>query len=324
MDEDDIHEIVDNNIFISDLWTARALHLKPKNEITHILSICSDFKSENDPRHKTISLDDSPYSDLLIRLPEACNFIENAVSAGGKVLVHCVEGISRSPTVVCAYLMKTRGISTEEALDLVSQRRVQVEPNPGFLRQLHVFEKCHYNPTEDNNVYREWKEEHQAETKQFLARMFELLPRACEGRIMSSQELPYDVALLEMLLSMHRISHIVALKPCEISVEEETGPRRLFIAEEVYNELLPRLPEIAAFLALSLEDHSSRILVHSFHATRICVAIGAYLIQSKGVESEEVSKLMEGLGDTTSRDVLNQFGARISSPRNIGVNAECS
>jgi len=50
-----------------------------------------------------IPVQDSEYEDLLIHLPNACLFIETALSHGGKVLVHCVMGISRSATVVCAY-----------------------------------------------------------------------------------------------------------------------------------------------------------------------------------------------------------------------------
>jgi membrane-associated phospholipid phosphatase len=50
-----------------------------------------------------IPVQDSEYEDLLIHLPNACLFIETALSRGGKVLVHCVMGISRSATVVCAY-----------------------------------------------------------------------------------------------------------------------------------------------------------------------------------------------------------------------------
>jgi hypothetical protein len=51
----------------------------------------------------TIPVDDSQYSDILIELPKACQFIEEAISEGGKVLVHCVMGISRSATIICAY-----------------------------------------------------------------------------------------------------------------------------------------------------------------------------------------------------------------------------
>jgi dual specificity phosphatase 12 len=70
--------------------------------VTHILSVCPDYPSTG-KCHLTIPVEDSEYEDLLIHLPKACQFIQDAVSGGGRVLVHCVMGVSRSTTVVAAY-----------------------------------------------------------------------------------------------------------------------------------------------------------------------------------------------------------------------------
>lgn len=70
--------------------------------ITHILSVCTEYSS-TDHNHLTIPVQDSEYEDLLIHLPRGCSFIQNALDQGGKVLVHCAMGVSRSPTIVCAY-----------------------------------------------------------------------------------------------------------------------------------------------------------------------------------------------------------------------------
>ena len=50
-----------------------------------------------------IAIDDVGHADLLIHLPSACQFIHQAVTAGGVVLVHCYQGLSRSAAVVTAY-----------------------------------------------------------------------------------------------------------------------------------------------------------------------------------------------------------------------------
>lgn len=51
----------------------------------------------------SIHVNDDPDENILIRLPEACQFIESALDSGGRIYVHCMMGISRSVTVVCAY-----------------------------------------------------------------------------------------------------------------------------------------------------------------------------------------------------------------------------
>jgi dual specificity phosphatase 12 len=50
-----------------------------------------------------IHVDDYDDENILIRLPEACQFLEEALDGGAKVYVHCMMGVSRSVTVVCAY-----------------------------------------------------------------------------------------------------------------------------------------------------------------------------------------------------------------------------
>ena len=69
-------------------------------------------------------------------MPEAVAFITEALSSGGKILVHCVAGISRSASCVIAYLMKSKQIGYEEALAMTKAKRFCVEPNDAFVRQL--------------------------------------------------------------------------------------------------------------------------------------------------------------------------------------------
>eukprot|EP00118_Oscarella_pearsei_P008055 m.40617 g.40617 ORF g.40617 m.40617 type:complete len:74 (+) comp32986_c0_seq3:663-884(+) len=45
-------------------------------------------------------------------------------------------GISRSTAIVCAYIMKAKEMSFDEALDLVKSHRPSAKPNEGFAKQL--------------------------------------------------------------------------------------------------------------------------------------------------------------------------------------------
>ena len=64
------------------------------------------------------------------------------MKSGGKVLVNCWQGASRSATIVLAYLVRCEGIHLPEALRLLRAKR-DVRPNDGFLVQLIEWEqKC--------------------------------------------------------------------------------------------------------------------------------------------------------------------------------------
>lgn len=57
------------------------------------------------------------------------------VSATGRVFVHCLMGVSRSATLVLAFLMIVEGLTLREAVAAVRPHR-DICPNPGFLQQL--------------------------------------------------------------------------------------------------------------------------------------------------------------------------------------------
>ena len=59
----------------------------------------------------------------------------------GKVLIHCQAGISRSPTIVIAYLMKVNKLTMNNAYNEVKDKRCIIGPNIIFLSQLYDFEK---------------------------------------------------------------------------------------------------------------------------------------------------------------------------------------
>ncbi len=52
-----------------------------------------------------------------------------------KVLVHCIHGVSRSSTLVLAYLMIHQNMIVEDAIDYITDVR-WIGPNMGFLNQL--------------------------------------------------------------------------------------------------------------------------------------------------------------------------------------------
>ncbi|XP_023264961.1 dual specificity protein phosphatase 26-like isoform X2 [Seriola lalandi dorsalis] len=80
--------------------------------------------------------DDSTHFDLDVYFQPAADFIHKALKTpDGKVLVHCIMGMSRSSTLVLAYLMIYRHLPLKQALKKLIQKRA-IYPNRNFLALL--------------------------------------------------------------------------------------------------------------------------------------------------------------------------------------------
>ena len=72
-------------------------------------------------------------------------FAEKARDCRKNVLVHCVGGVSRSSTIVIAYLMLKHGYSLNDAYDFVKAKKSNISPNFNFMQQLLDFERTRLN-----------------------------------------------------------------------------------------------------------------------------------------------------------------------------------
>ncbi|KAG8216902.1 protein-tyrosine phosphatase-like protein [Butyriboletus roseoflavus] len=91
-----------------------------------------------------INIDDSADEDVLVHFLPSISFIQKELDKGRGVLVHCQAGISRSATIVAAYLMYTRKLDPSAALDTIRAVRPHTDPNEGFLQQLEIFHQASY------------------------------------------------------------------------------------------------------------------------------------------------------------------------------------
>jgi protein-tyrosine phosphatase len=57
------------------------------------------------------------------------------------VLVHCAAGISRASMVVCGYLIRHRGMTYQQAMDRIGQRRPVAHPNATFVEGLKGYSR---------------------------------------------------------------------------------------------------------------------------------------------------------------------------------------
>jgi protein-tyrosine phosphatase len=68
------------------------------------------------------------------------NFMDEALRSGGKVLVHCMAGISRSTSVLAYYLMKKNFDNYDTVIDYVRSKRPIINPNLSFRLQLNSYD----------------------------------------------------------------------------------------------------------------------------------------------------------------------------------------
>jgi len=107
-----------------------------------VMEVVPPSKNLSIIRHH-VKIADRWNEDVLKHLDGTTEFIRAALQENqtNKVLVHCFQGISRSATVVCAYVISTaaNGMTAQEAIDFVRSKRGIVNPNGGFRTALAIY-----------------------------------------------------------------------------------------------------------------------------------------------------------------------------------------
>eukprot|EP00939_MAST-03C_sp_MAST-3C-sp1_P000473 g473.t1 len=110
--------------------------------ITHILNATRDIPNYFPGlfTYESVPVDDHESTDLRSHFYRSNKFIHNAIRRGGRVLVHCRAGVSRSVTLCLAYLVAKKRVRLRQAYRILATSRQIICPNPGFLLQLAKYE----------------------------------------------------------------------------------------------------------------------------------------------------------------------------------------
>jgi atypical dual specificity phosphatase len=130
------------NIYLTSVYGATKENIL-KKKITLLINAAQELPKQEIPGVETIKLflDDTPYAIINVYFDRIADKIAEHLSRGGKCMIHCVLGVSRSTSLLLAYLMKHKSMNLRHAYEYVQARRSCIRPNPGFWRQLVDYEK---------------------------------------------------------------------------------------------------------------------------------------------------------------------------------------
>nr|XP_054493411.1 dual specificity protein phosphatase 13 [Agelaius phoeniceus] len=132
------------NLFLGDLVTANNRFVLWKMGVTHVLNAAHGTSYSHGGQdfygatidYYGVPAHDLPSFDISQFFFSAAQFIHNALNTpGAKILVHCAVGVSRSASLVLAYLMINHHLPLVEAIKTVKEHR-WISPNRGFLKHL--------------------------------------------------------------------------------------------------------------------------------------------------------------------------------------------
>ena len=130
-----------DGIFIGNKFDAFNPVFFKKNNIEAVLNTAFELPKTPFAKHyMKLSMSDSSDEKLLPNFVKAYSFLNEQRRKKRKILVHCSVGMSRSVSIVAAYLI-SKGMTYDTAMSLIKRNRPIANPNQGFQNQLIELEK---------------------------------------------------------------------------------------------------------------------------------------------------------------------------------------
>ena len=127
-----------NNIFLGDSIVASNETYLKENNISAVVNCAKDFISNyNEIKFLELSLYDDTIELIIPKFEVAYKFIKEY--SDNNILIHCLQGKSRSVSLVVFYLMKEKGWDYDTCIKFIKERRPSISPNIGFVEQLKEY-----------------------------------------------------------------------------------------------------------------------------------------------------------------------------------------
>lgn len=135
------------HLYLGDIQAASQTSVLVDQGIRAVVCCCremefpdSDFHA--DLEYYRVDVEDIAREPIDLFFPEATAFIHSWISREQPVLVHCRAGVSRSASVVIAYLIEYHKYCLRDAFFMSRTKRSIVTPNIGFMEKLCAYEEA--------------------------------------------------------------------------------------------------------------------------------------------------------------------------------------
>jgi len=135
--------VLDDFLFLGNMQHATNRESLERFQIKNILNVCDLRLSQSIIDNFNvihIPMPDEPRTNIKQHFDRTNELLHEIYEKKERCLVHCAAGISRSATIVLAYLMKYHHNTLKEAFYFLIEKRPQIWPNEGFLLQLIRYE----------------------------------------------------------------------------------------------------------------------------------------------------------------------------------------
>jgi len=143
-ERNEITEIIPQALYLTNWRGAADIQQLRLLGVTHVVAVGEEFLEDELPGithwKNDITDEAEKASEMQGILEAASSFVHSALEGGGRVLVHCAAGASRSATVVLAYLMTHKEMNLLEGFGLLHRKRPASWPNEGFMAVLIALE----------------------------------------------------------------------------------------------------------------------------------------------------------------------------------------
>ena len=158
LSSNDDFNLVYPNIYIGNYSTTTNLELLKSLGITHIISVIPSFNPPFEDKFKYlhISAYDDDTQDMKPHFDTTNEFIKECILQGGKVLIHCMVGRSRSVTIFIAFLIFIIRGNLNQCIVKIEDERININENMNddINQNINEYDINQYNNTRNLIEYR--------------------------------------------------------------------------------------------------------------------------------------------------------------------------